>query len=287
MIYPVQKKKVPKAYSGMNLENYRGGAAASSDVGAATKGMDFSSSFGNKPAVKGVSGGGAMQAAGAAIQGVTEISGHIKAAGVDRQWLLAEDSDQKAYGAKPNVGKTVGKSALSGAAAGATIGSVVPGIGTAIGAVVGGAAGAVVGLVGGNKKKKKYYRDMRDRQLAVNQRRNEAANRTFLQPTFAQGGEIDAAGGDDNDFAVVLGGNLHKDGGNAIIDAKTGEKKFETEKSEILFSGTQSATIDSHITKFDSTGDEYCLVELGKSVRSIIKNKTKDNSGTYDLSKAK
>lgn len=235
----------------------------------------------------GISGGQIAGAAGAAVNGVTEIAGHIKAAEVNRDWLIAQDDDRVAYGAAPKVGRTVGKSALSGAAAGAAVGSVFPGIGTVIGGAVGAVVGAAAGWIGGKRKERKYKRDMLARQKAVNDRRNTLSREWFLTETYEDGGVIDIEHEEvpwsADSHAVVLGGSLHSQGGNPIVDAVTGEKLYETEKGEILFTESQTKSIEDRINAFHQSGDERHLLFLGQIVKEIILTSTKDNSGKYRI----
>lgn len=294
MFKPKIVKDVPMALSGMRIEgsNLYGGVMDASQNNIAANMASYTAP--NAPAKTmapgagpqstggGVSGGQIAGAFGSAVTGVTQIAGHIKEAGVDRNWLLNEDDDRAAYGARPSVGRTVGKSAMSGAAAGAAIGSVFPGIGTVVGGVVGGAVGAVAGWIGGARKRKEYDRDMLARQQAKINRRQTNSNQLFLTETYEDGGTIDADYEDVTDYApshaVVLGGKLHSQGGNPIIDTETGEKVYETEKGEILFTEQQTQDIEARIAQFDSTQDQKHLLFLGRIVKDILDKETVDNS---------
>lgn len=288
------EEKVPMAFSGMRIEgsNLYSGVMDSSQNNIAANMASYTApnapartvatGAGSQAGRQGISGGQVAGALGSAIGGVTEIANTIKGAEVNRDWLINEDDDKAAYGARPNVGKTVGKSALSGAAAGAAIGSVIPGIGTVIGGVVGGVVGAAAGWIGGTNKRKKYERDLAQRTAAKSYRQQQLSNQLFLTETFEDGGTIDADYEDVTDSApsqaVILGGALHSQGGNPIVDSETGEKLYETERGEILFTEEQTKAIEDRIAQFDSSQDQKHLLFLGKIVKDILDKDTKDNT---------
>lgn len=83
--------------------------------------------------------------------------------------------------------------------------------------------------------------------------------------------------------AVILGGNTHDQGGNAVIDAKSGDKVAETEVAELLFTDDQTKRIESHISMYDKDQSESHLFQLGKLIQETILFNTKDNSGKYNL----
>ena len=83
--------------------------------------------------------------------------------------------------------------------------------------------------------------------------------------------------------AVILGGNTHEQGGNAILDAKTGEKVAETEVAELLFTHDQTKRIESLVASYDADANQNHLYELGKLVQETILFNTKDNSGKFNL----
>lgn len=83
--------------------------------------------------------------------------------------------------------------------------------------------------------------------------------------------------------AVILGGNTHEEGGNAILDAKTGEKVAETEIAELLFTHDQTKRIEALVASYDASPDDDYLYQLGKLVQETILFNTKDNSGKFNL----
>jgi hypothetical protein len=284
------QKKVRKAYSGMDIDTtpltqnaYQGAqtrvSASILDRASNAGGSSFASGL-SKSGGQGISGAGIANAAGALYQGYQGVSAAIKAEDVNRDALIRERDDKVAYGAKPNVGRATLKSAASGAAAGAAVGSVVPGVGTVIGGAVGAVGGAVAGFVGSKAKERKYKAAMRDRMKEMSRVRNVESGQEYLTPTYAAGGAIAAPENKSGEQAVVLGGNLHEEGGNPVVDLKTGEKVVETEREEMMFTGEQTKQIEDLIESFGKTQDEFELIKLGKLVQTIVEG-MKDNSGVY------
>ena len=103
------------------------------------------------------------------------------------------------------------------------------------------------------------------------------------QLTFSQGGDLPEGAPDVSidGNAVVLGGEHHKDGGNSVIDAESGEKIAETEREELLLTKQQTQGLESHIAMYDKTNDVSHLLEIGKSMKQIVDKQMVDNSGKY------
>lgn len=299
MFFP-SAKPVRKAYSGMDISTtpltddiyfdaQRRGASSIMDRASNSRGTGTFASGLSKASSgsgSGLSAAGVAGAVGGAYNGVTGIIDAIKSEGVNRDALIKERNDKVAYGAGPNVGRATLKAAGSGAAAGAAIGSIIPGVGTVIGGAAGAVVGGAIGFFGGKSQQRKYRSAMRDRQKELTRVRNEESGAAYLTQTFATGGAIAAPESKSGEKAVVLGGNLHEDGGNPIIDAKTGEKIVETEREELLFTSEQSQQIETAIAAFDKSGDELELIKLGNLIKSIVDTQMIDNSGVYEQAKA-
>lgn len=200
---------------------------------------------------------------------------------VDRDSVVYNKNDKQVYGGGPNVGRAALKGAGSGAALGASVGSFFPGAGTAIGGAVGAVAGAAVGFFGAKSAQRKYKQAVKDREKEMTRVQNIDSNAQYLTQTFAAGGAIAAPESKSGENAVVLGGNLHEDGGNPVVDGKTGEKVLETEREELMFTSEQTKEIESLIGKFESGNDELDLIRLGQYVKTIVDTQMTDNSGMY------
>lgn len=196
----------------------------------------------------------------------------------------------QAISAAMSIGSSLGKSITGdGTNAGKNlIGDTINPFST-LGAIAGGHAKEAIPIVGSflkarRLKKEKSIEEQRKESVEAQKARIES-NKVFGAVTMDEGGVI---GEDDNsvvdgvqDFAVVLGGNSHKDGGNDVIDTDTGEKVAETESEELLFTATQTKSIESQIEKYESAKNKESLVQLGVLVKDIVLNEMKDNSGKY------
>jgi hypothetical protein len=90
---------------------------------------------------------------------------------------------------------------------------------------------------------------------------------------FRNGGEL-AKG-----KAVVLDGELHKNGGNKVTD-ENGEIIAETEREELLIDSVHAEAINKHVKLFKQTGDDTHYIHLGKIAKEMIEDSV-DNSGKY------
>ncbi len=142
----------------------------------------------------------------------------------------------------------------------------------------------VSGFVKADRKQKQARKLNNDRQAAEASDLQKQSNFAYGQLSYANGGSLQ----DDQheseavqNNAVILGGEDHRNGGNSVIDAKTGEKVAETEKNEILFTKNQTETIENFISKYEITKNQEELIWLGEFVKNIIDNHTIDYSGKY------
>jgi hypothetical protein len=113
---------------------------------------------------------------------------------------------------------------------------------------------------------------------------NQQSNSMFGQLTYKDGGQLknnDHPTHGSEDKAIVLDGKSHKEGGNDVLDANTGEKIAETEVEELLFTSKQTQQMESYIDKYIATNDQECLLKLGTLVKNIIENETIDYSGKF------
>lgn len=106
--------------------------------------------------------------------------------------------------------------------------------------------------------------------VAVNQNTGDGRKKV---PKFRTGGEL-AKG-----KAIVLGGDLHKDGGNKVTDEK-GEIVAETEREELLLDAVHAKAINKHIKLFKDTGDDAHYIHLGRIAKEMVEDSI-DNSGKY------
>jgi hypothetical protein len=136
----------------------------------------------------------------------------------------------------------------------------------------------IVGSVFAAQRKQKEMARQKKKELdAQNQKLSEESNKAFSTLTFKKGGSLPKV----SDKAVLLGGKTHRDGGNAVLDAKTGEKVAETEREELLFTKKQTESIEFHIKEYEKTSDISHLLELGKFIQEIVMKDMVDYSKQY------
>lgn len=226
-------------------------------------------------------------------EGIIESSRTIGAAGALSGGLIKKvGTKDLGYGVSDTAGAAsyLG-STVSGIGKGVEMGSAFGAPGIVIGAIGGAAVGSITGAVDAIKNDKDSAFRKRDslEMGAVTDQNNagvSAYNQLEQKQVMADGGEVPE--GEDqapNDKAVILGGKLHKDGGNDIID-ETGQKVAETEREEILFTKEQTEQIERSIAMIAS-GNEEEYENLGSYVKEVILNRTEDNSGKFkDLNDA-
>jgi hypothetical protein len=129
----------------------------------------------------------------------------------------------------------------------------------------------------GKRQTKEFEKEKRRQENLATNSLNAQSNSAFGTLTFEKGGSIPGV----QDQAVVLGGEMHEDGGNAVLDARTGEKVAETEREELLFTKAQTESIEKHIAAFEKTSDVSHLLALGKMIQDIVNNNMIDYSGKY------
>lgn len=186
------------------------------------------------------------------------------------------------------VGANTAGTALQGAGTGAKIGSMLGPKGAVIGAGLGLTAGAVGGLITGKKDKLEAENEFRQRQgeaIGDVSRRSRKKYGTLQgyqgSQYFKSGGKLLQGKEGDGSKSVILGGKLHKDGGNDIVKADTKEKIAETEREELLLSFGHTQEVEKLMAKYDETKLDTVLEKLGKTVQRILLNETTDNSGIY------
>ena len=226
--------------------------------------------FNTEKIQEGIESGGLDAVAGittAVGAGISNIGKKDLGYGVSHQGVGAAT-----YGTGLQMAGTLG-------AAGAKFGGPM---GALIGAGVGMAAGTITGFVKA-KSEKKNAESLFTQNLsgAVNTSAKESKTKyaglgRFKARSYESGGKIDP-----NGKAVIMGGKLHKDGGNDIILADSREKIAETEREELLLTFEQTNDIESLIEQFDSKKNDALLVKLGKRFQEILMNETIDNSGIY------
>lgn len=178
------------------------------------------------------------------------------------------------------VGASAAGVGLKGAGAGYEIGKNFGPMGAAIGAGAGLIGGATVGLIKGNKLKEEAEDKFTQLQgnaitdVSRQSRKKYGTLQRYKGRVYEEGGRIPS-------MSVILGGKLHKDGGNAIVFKKDNKKVAETEMEELLLSHAHTKEIDGLIGKYDKTNLNISLEKLGKSIQRILLNETKDNSGRY------
>lgn len=140
------------------------------------------------------------------------------------------------------------------------------------------------GIVKGKRKADEAQKLNQQLQIAEGNQVQKESNETYGQLSYKDGGELldrEPDRDDVQDQAVVLGGESHANGGNAVVDADTGEKVAETEKEELLFTKEQTESIEKQIALYVQTKDQTYLVKLGEIVQDIVRNQMKDYSGKY------
>lgn len=183
------------------------------------------------------------------------------------------------------TGAATAGGALKGAGTGYQIGKILGPKGAVAGAAIGTVVGGVSSLAkAGQMKKDAQSAFTLNLSEAINtqskkSRRDYAGLGGFKAQSYEKGGKINTSG-----KAVIMGGKLHKDGGNPIVKAETGEKIAETEREELLLTSEQTESLESLIKAYDSKKLETQLVKLGKRIQEILLNETIDNSGLYGLS---
>lgn len=143
----------------------------------------------------------------------------------------------------------------------------------------------VLGSFAKSRRMKEEKRKLQEKkENAALNRLTAESNAVSNTLTYEDGGEIPDIDLNDQavqDRAVVLGGSLHEDGGNPIIDANTGEKIAETETEELLLTKEQTDNIERHVAMYDNTMDKEHLLEIGKIIKNIVENEMIDYSGKY------
>lgn len=188
------------------------------------------------------------------------------------------------------VGASTAGSAIKTAGIGMEIGSKFGGFGGVIGAGAGLVAGTAIGLINAKKDKIEAYGEFRQRQGEAITDASRTSKKKYgtLQgytgtALYKRGGKVDGAEtlGSKGNLSVILGGKLHKDGGNDIVKASNKEKIAETEREELLLSFEHTKRIEKIIEKFDKNNLEANMIELGREIKKILLNETIDNSGLY------
>jgi hypothetical protein len=180
------------------------------------------------------------------------------------------------------VGSATAGSAIDMGSKGLKIGSKFGAPGAIIGAGVGIVAGGVTGFVNGKQAKEKALSQFKTNmsgelnKQAKQSRINYAGLAGYKATSYKNGGPIDVS-----KKAVIMGGNLHKDGGNPIVNTDSGEKIAETEREELLLTSTQTSEIEDFIRVYENKKLNNTLENLGKRFQEIILNETIDNSGIY------
>jgi hypothetical protein len=180
------------------------------------------------------------------------------------------------------VGAATAGSAVSWGAKGLQIGSKFGPLGAIIGAGIGIQGGAIKGFIDGKKQKEKALSQFKTNmsgelnKQAKESRSNYAGLAGYKATSYKNGGPIDVS-----KKAVIMGGNLHKDGGNPIVNTDSGEKIAETEREELLLTSTQTSEIEDFIRVYENKKLNNTLENLGKRFQEIILNETIDNSGIY------
>jgi hypothetical protein len=165
-------------------------------------------------------------------------------------------------------------------AAGAKIGGPM---GLAIGAGVGMTAGMVSGFVNGKKDKAEaeslFKTNMSGalNKQAKESRANYGSLGSYKSRSYSNGGSI------ADGKAVIMGGKLHKDGGNPIVNAEDGQKIAETEREELLLTSEQTDLVDEYVLKFENEKSNTILEQLGRKFQNILLHETIDNSGIYGV----
>lgn len=242
-------------------------------------------------------GGNAMGVIGPAANMVADV-GSALIDGTD-----AQETDTYGLSVPESSKASASKGALKGAASGATAGAVLGPWGAAIGGVIGGAAGALKSFVGGKKLENEYDKAFgkakaaRTRQQDANIFQTMSAkdgmkfgnkinqivsSKTTITPIFKTGGKL----GEN----VIAGGKLHKeknnlgngDKGIPVINTK-GIKTHELEKEEWVTTAPVTKEIESMAAKYDKSGDDGDLENLGKFVASQLMSNTLDKSDRYGL----
>lgn len=179
------------------------------------------------------------------------------------------------------VGANAVGTGIKGLGVGVEIGSKFGPMGTIIGAGIGWQAGIIGGALNGKELKQKALDEFTQKQgdaIGQVQRQSKKKYGTlqgFQGKTYAKGGKI------KENESVILGGKLHKDGGNPIVKIDTKEKIAETEREELLLSYEHTVEIEDLIKKYDGEKSDLTLEKLGKAIKRILLKETKDNSGTY------
>jgi hypothetical protein len=89
---------------------------------------------------------------------------------------------------------------------------------------------------------------------------------------------------------VIPKGKLHKENNNLgnkdkgipVIDG-SGDKKFEVEKEELILTLEVTNKVEDLVSKFNASGNETQLIELGKFLTEEILRNTQDNSEKFNV----
>ena len=180
------------------------------------------------------------------------------------------------------VGAATAGGALKGAGTGYQFGKMLGPQGAVAGAAIGAAVGATSSFINAKDEKKKALSQFKiNLSDAINteakkSRADYAGIGSYKAQSYEKGGKIDPTG-----KAVIMGGKLHKDGGNPIVRIDTGQKIAETEREELLLTSAQTEELEVLMKAYESKKLETQLVNLGKRIQEIIMNETIDNSGLY------
>jgi hypothetical protein len=238
MIYP--KRKTVKAQLGADLEGILGGATG----GLSMSGTSIGSSISN-------------------------VTGSL--------W---KDKDHGEGVFAPTVGESTVTTGIKGMGLGYDVGKNFGPIGAAVGAGIGLVGGATVGAIKGNSIKEQAIAEANRRMKG---RSNDQAEESrmyyggmsrYTDGMYAKGGEAPAT--TDQGGAVILGGKSHYEGGNDIVDLKSGEKIAETESRELVLDVDQTNLVEAAVTKKDA-------LKAGNIMKTIVQKQTTDRSGAYGL----
>lgn len=206
--------------------------------------------------------------------------------GIEMAFGPSVRTDKRGFQTAASKGTFATKGVLQGAATGAQFG--VPG------AIVGGVLGGVKGLFEG---KAAQHKADRTNDMLTEQYSNQLiaqGNSVFQNNLSKKSNSLYRSGGRMypsktrmfSEGGVIMGGELHENFGNPVVDAK-GNTIAETEREELILGSKESELINRFIDLIDQNPSEMNYAQLGQLfVQDILPNLS-DNSGKFSLNKAR
>lgn len=212
----------------------------------------------------------------------------ILSSGINMAFGDKVTTDERGFQRTKSIGNFAARKGLDWAAKGAQMGGIW-------GAVGGAVAGSVAGAFEGKKAKQNA---LSANNFLVRKNSNELisqGNSIFHQNIAKQTNQVYRKGGGFypksrnasvmfRSGGTILGGNLHEDGGNPVID-DSGKTVAETEREELVLGIRETEILNRLVELVDSDGSDFNFAQLGQMFKENILPGIKDNSGKFNINK--